>query len=179
MDNIRLKLSPPWITYVNEITALFGNDPDIHITYYNENPQVKLFVDNDEKATALAFLLPETKEIGNITLKITIIPANNFVNEVDFGSLSNKQIFDIAFNNNPVYAYSKEVVGFFSNILTYIIFKNRVVQFFNDNLNDIHGLISTLYENLAREVFEDANLNGVFFNTDIEEKVYGVPTEWP
>jgi len=29
MTNIKLKLSPPWVTYVNEIKALFENDPDI------------------------------------------------------------------------------------------------------------------------------------------------------
>lgn len=32
MNNIiKLKLSPPWITYVNELKALFEPDPDIEI----------------------------------------------------------------------------------------------------------------------------------------------------
>ena len=39
--------------------------------------------------------------------------------------------------------------GYWFVDITYVIFKNCVVQFFNDNLNDAHGLISTLYQNIA------------------------------
>ena len=179
MENVRLKLAPPWITYANKLTALFGNDPDIKVVYDNDNVEVKLFVEKPEKAMALSILLPTEKQIGNVTLKVTIIPANDKYLTEDLGSFTNKEIFDMAFDRNPVYAYAKEVIGFYNYILTYVVFKNRVVQFFNDNLNDIHGLISTLYQDIACEVFEDAKLNSVFYNTDIEEKV-GMPLgEWP
>ena len=64
--------------------------------------------------------------------------------------------------------------------MTYVVFKNCVVQFFNDNLNDCHGLISTLYQDIAAEIFEDANLNGVYYNTDVERGALGMPLgEWP
>ena len=177
MAEIKLKLAPPWITYVNKIQALFGNDPDIKIVYDNDEVEVKLFIEDSNKATAISQLLPSEKEIGNVKLKITIIPANGA--ELNDIKMSNKQLFDFAFNRSPVYAKAVEIIGVFNNPMTYVVFKNKVVQFFNDNLADIHGLVSTLYQDIAYELFEDANLRGVFYNTDIEEKV-GMPLgEWP
>jgi len=177
MGKVRLKLSPPWITYVNKVEALFGADPDIKVVYDNDNVELKLYVDNAEKASAINYLLPPAKQIGNVMLKVTVIPAND--ESAELGKITVKQLFDYAFDRNPVYAFTKEVSGFFSNVLVYVVFKNRVVQFFNDNLDDIHGLISTLYQDIAEEIFEDAGLGGVFYNTDIEEKV-GMPLgEWP
>jgi hypothetical protein len=69
-------------------------------------------------------------------------------------------------------------VWFFS--ATYVVFKNCVVQFFNDNLNDCHGIISTLYQDIAAEIFEDADLHNVYYNTDVERGQLGMPLgEWP
>lgn len=175
--DIRLKLSPPWITYVNEIKAMFGNDPEISIVYDNEEVAVRLYVDNAKKAEAIAMLLPEEAWFGNVCLGINVIPANG----KDFEALekiTNDIVFSIAFENNPVFAYSKTITGILSNNITYVVFKNRVVQFFNDNLNDIYGNVSTLYEDIARELFEDTVLQGVFYCTDIEEKV-GMINNWP
>ena len=183
VKDVRLRLSPPWVTYANKIKAMFQNDPEIKIEY-NKLPEIKLYVSNERKAVAIYLLLPTHKDIGNITLNITVIPPNDdvesLVNNEDFDSI--KELFDVAFDSNPVYAYSKEIIGVFSNPFVYVVFKNKVVQFFNDNLNDIHGLISTLYEDIARELFTNEetyfDVGCVFYNTDIEEKVYGMPTNW-
>jgi hypothetical protein len=29
MTDIRMKISPPWITYVNEVNCLFEHDPEV------------------------------------------------------------------------------------------------------------------------------------------------------
>ena len=181
MQDVRCKLAPPWITYVNQVIALFGNDPEIKIVYDEDEIQLKIYVDNPEKAFALEYLLPEEKEFGNIILEIMIIPSNDFEGDDEEEiCLSAKELFDIAFENNPAYAFSKEIKGIFNVTLTYVVFKNKVVQFFNDNLNDIHGLMSTLYQDIAKELFEDSGLYNVYYNTDIEEKVFGMPLgEWP
>ena len=60
----------------------------------------------------------------------------------------------------------------------YVIFANKVVQYFNDSLSDAHGVCSTLYQDIARDVFGDDC--GVYFCTDLEEKSTGAPLgEWP
>ena len=51
-----------------------------------------------------------------------------------------------------------------TNPFVYVMFKPEVVQYWDDNLGDPHGNISTLAQEIARDVFEDGN--GVYFSTD-------------
>ena len=185
MKEARLKLSPPWITYINKLQALFDPDPLIafNVDLNNEDgPIVTLAMTNGDKAAALVKLLPTEKVFGNITLRVT----------VECPTMSNRafvtktELFETAFKGNPAFAYAlcpaEDGYNYFT--ATYVVFKNCVVQFFNDNLNDCHGVISTLYEDIAEEIFEDAGLDGVYYNTDIEVGALGKPLgkplgEWP
>lgn len=187
MTDVRLKKSPPWITYVNQLSVLFGEDPEITIEYNNDIYRVELFVDNEDKAEALSRLLPVEKVFGNVILSIAIIPTNitfdseeNNATDFDAIALSYKDLFDTAFNNNPVYCESVTMSSvFISNAITYVVFKNKVVQFFNDNLNDLHGNISTLYQEIASDLFRDTDLMGVYYCTEVEGDVGKPLGEWP
>jgi len=176
MNDVRLKLSPPWVTYINKLEALFDGDPQIAFNIDYDNMTVALAGNNGEKNAALQRLLPTEKQFGNITLKVIV---DGPIANIAFPT--QKDLFDCAFKGNPAYAYSVtpgDEVWFFN--MTYVVFKNCVVQFFNDNLNDCHGLLSTLYQDIAAEIFEDANLINVHYNTDIEVGKLGMPLgEWP
>ena len=153
------KMAPPWIQYVNALTALLEPDPDIKISYDNDEHIVKLYVEGTDKANALTELLPDEKEFGNVTLKINVVPANV--------ATTKGALIEQALDGNPAFVYAETIQGPMSNPMTFVVFDREVVQYYNDNLGDIHGLRSTLYEELAREIFEDHE--GVFFCTDIEE----------
>lgn len=179
MTKARFKLSPPWIEYINKLEALFDGDPQIafNVGQTETGPSVVIACNNGDKVAALQKLLPSEKKFGNVTLFIGIdgTPSNR-------AFPTPKELFDVAFKGNPAYAYSvapaEEGYWFFG--VTYVVFKNCVVQFFNDNLNDCHGLTSTLYQEIAAEIFEDAGLNGVYYNTDVEVGKLGMPLgEWP
>ena len=71
-----LGLSSPWINFAREINAFFKEDPEVKVTYNDEENIVKLYVNSDEKADALSALLPMEKEFGNVKLNIEVIPAN-------------------------------------------------------------------------------------------------------
>ena len=176
MNDVRLKISPPWVTYMNKLQALFDGDPQIAFNIDYDNLTVALAGNNGEKNAAIQRLLPAKKQFGNVTLHIIV---DGPIANITFPT--QKDLFDTAFKGNPAYAYSVtpgDEVWFFA--MTYVVFKNCVVQFFNDNLNDCHGLISTLYQDIAAEIFEDANLNGVYYNTDVEVGKLGAPLgEWP
>ena len=75
MISTPVKLSPPWITLLIRLKVFFEQDPEIKIEYINDPPTVKLFVENEKKAEALAALLPYQINVG-FTLKIIVIPAN-------------------------------------------------------------------------------------------------------
>lgn len=151
------KLSPPWITYVNEMKALFGKDPEIKIEYDEENNNVKLFVDNQNKADALTAMLPAVKEFGNVKLMITVIPANT---ETNFGS-----VITVAFRGNPAFSDLIDVVTPFGDV-TYAMFARDIVQFYNDQMDDPYGNKTMLYQDIAKDVFGE--LPGCFFCTDVK-----------
>ncbi len=163
----KIKLSPPWMTFYREMEALFGGDPEIEVKYDEGVDAVKLYVDNTEKAEALSKILPRKKEFGNVTVAIEVIPSNE--TEMDVAGL-----FRQAFDGNPALSYIATIRGPFANPLDYVVFQNKVVQFFNDDIGDINGLKSTLYQEIARDVFE--GVSGIFFCTDTEENP-GKPLE--
>lgn len=180
MKDVRLKLSPPWITHIHEIQALFDGDPQIACNIGVDTggePTIALACNNGDKVAALQQILPTEIMFGNIPLHIIVdgIPSNRtFRNK--------KELFEVAFAKNPAFAYAVAPAedGYAWFDMVYVVFKNCVVQFFNDNLNDCHGIVSTLYEDIARDILTGDAVQGVYFNTDVEVGKLGKPLgEWP
>ena len=180
---IRTKLVPPWATFVNEIQALFGDDPDIGITYDPDSYMVKMFVEDQNKAEALSYILPTNRTFGNIELTIVIIPANG--EKIELTNLIDEHpanIFETAFKGNPTFSRTVVIHGLFNNDITYVVFKKEVVQFFNDNLNDVNGNVSTLYQEIAHDLFSNEAyiLRGVCYCTEaVSDKLAKPLGEWP
>lgn len=179
MSYARLKILPPWSLTINKFIALFDGDPQIacNTDYSSGSPAIILACNNGDKVTALRLLLPDEIPYGNVTMKVVVdgTPSNRTFK-------SKVELFDAAFAGNPAYAYSicpaEEGYQWFGT--TYVVFKNTVVQYFADNLNDCHGIISTLYQNIAEDLLTGEAVTGVFFNTDVERGSLGKPLgEWP
>ena len=169
----RLKLSPPWVTYLNMLTALFDGDPEIAINYDDNKRSIVLATNNGDKGAALLKVLPSKKEFGNVVVTVGVDgPISNRA------FTSNEELMNTLFAKNPAFSFCKAIEGIITSF-TYVVFKNTVVQFFNDNLNDIYGNMCTLYQDIAAEVFADAKLTGVVYNTDVERKVGKPLGEWP
>jgi len=179
MADVRLKISPPWVTYINKVQALFDGDPQIvcNVNYGSNHPSIVLACNNGDKVTALQQILPTEVTFGGITLEISVdgVPSNRVF-------ISKKELFETAFYKNPAFAYAASPAddGYAWFSMTYVVFKNCVVQFFNDNLNDCHGIVSTLYQDIADEILTGEAVQGVYFNTDVEHGQLGMPLgEWP
>lgn len=174
----RIKLAPPWVIYYNKVEELFKEDPGVRVLYDEEDYTIKLYVEDSAKANALTTLLPGKQTFGNIEQKIEVIPANSVpVN-------APRNIYGAAFDGNKALSYIQEVDGIFKNKITYVVFKNKVVQYYSDDLSDVNGLTSTLYQEIAKEVF--GHKDGVFFCTDVpapesrKTTSFGKPLgEWP
>ena len=169
----KLNLSPPWVVYYRKLSAFFKEDPEVRITYDEIEQEIKLYVDNAEKAVALEKLLPHEQNFGNVTLYITIVPANKTTfDSVKAGNSTNlNDIIQICINNKAVVGV-KVVDGIMTNRMTFVIFRKEVVQWFSDDISDYHGIHSTLYQDLAKEIF--GNIDGVFFCTDNEMNIENV-----
>lgn len=155
-----LAKSSPWVTYYKEVDALFKKDKEVLVVFDEENIELKIYVDNQEKASAIQYLIPNEKNFGNVILKIKVIPSNG----KQLRDVRTTNIVDIASDafrgNNAVFAVT-DVRAVFD--LVYVIFRKEVVQYFDDNIGDINGNCSTLYEVIARDVFNDV---GIKYCTD-------------
>ena len=179
MNNIRLKILPPWTVTIRKLEALFDGDPQIacNCNFGGSEPSIVLACNNGDKVAALQKILPEEVDFGNVKLKIAVdgVPSNKaFTSKVE--------LFETAFKGNPAFAYAvcPAEEGYMWIGTTYVVFKNCVVQFAADNLNDCHGIISTLYQNIAEELLTGDATAGVFYNTDVERANLGMPLgEWP
>lgn len=167
----KIKMVSPWIEYYRKVEALFEKDPNVKVVFDDEAKTLKLFVKGDAKYEALTALLPQEKVFGNVTVKTVVIPSNEGVTKID--------LFRDAFSGNDAVNNIVDLTGVFTNPLSYIIFEKEVVQYWNDDLSDAHGICSTLYQDLAKDIF--GSTEGVFFCTDVDyEGSIGKPLgEWP
>ena len=156
----KLVLSAPWYIYIREIKALFEKDPEIKIVFDEDNLEVKLYVDNPAKADALTQILAPEKIFGSISVKVTVIPANKL-------KMGNGTLYAAAFEGNPIFSHSSEFQGLYNQPITYVVFKKEVVQYFSDNLSDEHGITSTLYQDIAKDVIAK---DGIYFCTDVDNE---------
>lgn len=152
-----LKPTAPWVTFYRELNELFRRDMDIDIIYDEENNIIKMYVGDPVKADALQKLLPTEKSFWDVTLKIDVVPANKL-------SVTSPASYTAAFLNNPAVDEIKTVNNGRGKF-TYIIFENRVVQYFNDDISDLNGLSSTLYQDIAKRIF--GNVDGIYFCTNL------------
>ena len=149
-----IKKSAPWITYYKEVNALFEFDDDVFVVFDEGSCVLNIYVEDEAKASAIQYLMPTEKEFGNITLVIRVTPSNkgNYM-----ANASNPlSVATDAFRDNDAVVAVTDISDVFP--LVYVIFKKKVVQYFDDNLGDINGNCSTLYETMAKNVFSDVGI---------------------
>ena len=144
-----LELSSPWVDHFKKLKTLFKYDDEVHVKLDSEEGShviIKLLVDNARKADALSKIIEPEKTFGNITAFIEVVPAND--------SETIEELFTEAFRDNEVFSYAQTVDTVFG-IANYVVFDDVVAQYFNDNVFDIHGNTSTLYQEIAKDVFRE------------------------
>lgn len=164
--------SAPWVIYYREVQALFAKDGNIRVFLNEEKHELDIYVDGQAKADALTKLFPTEKIFGNVTLKVKVIPSNDEgegrgrVNTYRNSSVNHSDIFMtfcVAFSGNTALDFVEEATVPGGMKVCYVVFMKDVVQFFSDDLTDYFGMTSTLYQNIAKDVFKEDL--GVFYST--------------
>lgn len=171
----KLGLSAPWEIYYKEINELFRRDREISVIFDDDEFKILLYVDNQRKAEIIEKVLPAEVDFGR-KLSIIVVPSNsNVPYDEDYCD------WDILFDGNDACSYVYKVGNIAGFNAIYVVFENRVVQYYTDNLGDINGFESTLYQNIARKILKADP--GVFFCTDVkvgEDATVGAPlVQWP
>ena len=174
----KLQLVSPWINFYHEVNAFFRYDHDVTVIFDEEETEVKLYVNGNEKAEALSELLPDIRKFGNVTLKITVIPVIGqtivhatvlhpvTISRGGYSSSSMTEMesqFVMALRGNPICSFT-DSVDLQTNRIIYVVFRNEVVQYYNDDLGDYYGQCSTLYQTIAADIFKP--IDGVHYCTD-------------
>ena len=155
--NNQMKITSPWITYVNQVKCLFADDADALVEYNDDKKNLVLKVFDPHRADALTKLLPIRKDFGGVTLHISVVPANK--ETPSFAELVEK-----AMDGNPHFSQLIKVPMQDGKTFNYLMFEPEVAQYWNDNLADPNGNVSTVYADLAQDVF--GVVPGTFFATD-------------
>lgn len=169
----KLNLIAPWNEYYEELNAFFKDDPDVTVLYDEEEKNIKVLVQETIKAEALTHLLKDEVEFGGIKLTVTVVPANEVTKGVkklvtNIGNNENYgEMFERALVNNGAFAFTYTIDNVMGFNAVYVVFKKKVIQYYNDNLGDLNGMKSTLAEYIARDIF--TTHNGVFFCTDVKD----------
>lgn len=168
----KLKLTSPWHTYYNELKAFFREDPEVTVLFDEDNMEIKLLVRDGEKAEALSGILNLHKEFGDTNLTVAIVPANQPTSaamkylEAITTNENYEMLYVYALSGNDEFSEAYKIEGALGYDAVYVVFKKNVIQYYTDNLGDLHGVKSTLMENIARDIF--VQHPGVFFCTEVE-----------
>lgn len=165
---LKLAIEAPWYTFNKMVKAMFSDDTDIVVgDIYETDGETDYAFDIEvrkhKKFVALDRLLPGVKTFGNVTLGIVLFDEENdeTQNTVD--------LFKTVFTNNPIVANIATKSDPAGREYAYVLFRNEVIQFFDDDISDYNGNWSGLAEDIAREVFAE-NSRGVNFCTAPKDK---------
>lgn len=151
-----LNLVAPWIDFYRKVEAMFKNDQEVTVIFDQDNYKLQVYVDNEDKAKAIEYLLLPEEYFGDTHVVVEVIPANNYkpLRSINVSNMNLVDIFNNAFSSNKAFIETEELwLGGFHRI--YVVFKKEVVQYFNDSLGDVNGLCSTLYQEIAKDIFLD------------------------
>ncbi|EEK50997.1 hypothetical protein FO497_28605 [Bacillus cereus ATCC 10876] len=161
-ENVQAQLSPPWITYFNELKNSIGADPTVTVgplIPVGGNYIILVHALSNEKARALATLLKSFVQFGNVS--VTVIVTNN-ENEIvnpfpcPLDAFEIAHLFQVALENNP---YFEQVVvqpqfpgG--PNVV-FPVFAAEVIQVFNDDISNLCQTFTGVAANVFRDVMND------------------------
>lgn len=170
-----VNLSAPWIEHYRKLQVMFKHDECVSVVYDAANMKCDLYVDGEDKANALLNLLKPVVEFGNIALSVIVHPSNAltemnvprrrlYAPSYYATSRTYDEIHYRAFECNTAMNSVEYAYGPGGEVFTYVIFANEVVQYFADDASDYFGLKSTLYEDIARDIFIEEP--GVYYCTN-------------
>lgn len=161
-----LSVSAPWYTYYRMVTEMFKLDPNVYVTFKpakDDNEYNKLIIrvcGDNEKAEAIASIFPIKVVFGSVYVDVIVLPSNG-VGMVGSRVKSNidkfgqTNAFIVAFKGNDIVdqVLVKNDTAGLSH--TYVAFKPRIAQFYNDERWDLYGYKSILFADAAKEIFRD------------------------
>ena len=157
------KMQAPWVVYTKFVKVLFEYDPDVIVGDWEHTPdndvyKLEILVKGSDKAASIAEVLPEREEFGNVTLEIEVVPDND-------DELTMADHLRRAFAGNPALVDVMEVpVVPGGPSMAFALFAPEVLQIECDNAASPYGIVTTTYEDVAKDVLD---VDGVMIASDV------------
>lgn len=145
--HIQPQLSPPWITYFNELRNSVGADPTVTVGPLiptDGNFIILVQTTDFEKAITLATLLKPTVQFGNVTIIVSVI-GDGIVNPIPY-PLDAFELAQVVVQ--PQFSGGANVV--------FSVFSAEVIQFFNDDISNLCQTFTEVAAKVFRDVMNDA-----------------------
>lgn len=168
-----LKYITPWSDFTLMTEAMFKGDPDVRVDFIDTKKGMKLYVKGDAKADAISKIMVKEKKIGNIGIKVHVVPANGTKRgkaKKTAANLDKLEVFKVALDGNAAFTQAVVKKSDFGIPLNYVEFVPKVVQFYNDERSDLNGNFNTLYQTIAREIFDEDFSDDINFCTAMVEQ---------
>ena len=163
-DKAGLNLSPPWYTHQKMLEKMFELDESVSVgpivTDDNDMPSLVVFVADHHKAAALSRML-KSPDYGNVHLTVTVQDTAE-EHETD------AELVKTALSYNRIVKDIVTQCDQTNTPHTYVVFQPDVCQFMNDDTSDYMGNYNALFEDVARELFND-NIQVQYCTADLRE----------
>ena len=173
----RLNLTAPWVEHYNKLKAFFEKDRYVTVVIDEEDVvadgihKIKMVCSDPERGKGYALDQVLRKDLPYTTVEVLYRDKDPEIDAVRFKTvMSDGYLEQLSFVLRGNEALEGVRVKYLPGIspeegFKYVIFKKEVVQYYADDLSDYYGHHSTLYEILARDIFETPP-PGVFFCTE-------------
>ncbi|KGX91741.1 hypothetical protein, partial [Pontibacillus marinus] len=170
------ELSPPQVTYFNQLKYSIGNDPFLTVIDLYELPKnagylIPIWIRNEEKARALATILETQREIGNIPIYVVVLFDGNIAEPYDVSKFNARDISKLvedALETNRYFLFSKVAFVVPGTVAVYPVFTKSVTQFYNEDLSDLYRNYNEVAAEVFKEVFQE-KINGIDLDPSTEE----------
>ena len=159
MKDTKLGLSAPWVTYQGMVATLFKDDPDITVSYLdNDEKSFTVSTSNADKFMLLNKYLKPSADFGGVTVKVNLEYTGT--DPIKRGIADDMKKL---FAGNSILEDVMEADTPFGD-MTYLLFKRDAVGFYNDNLTNPWGNSNYLACDVAKAVLNP--MTGVNFTTN-------------
>lgn len=167
-----MMLSPPWYTFHNLLVAALGADPEVKVSELKQHGatySMNVMTPNKAKSQALAAVLVQVKQMGNITVQVSVPPPNHEVSpEANLTPTQFAEQLNTALKGNPYFMRTevRPLVPGRPDAVVFPIFAAKVVQFFNDDLSDYYQNANILAADAFRQILLVKGNMGPYCSTE-------------
>lgn len=148
------QVSAPWYTVHRKLKKLFKGDPEVKVSPLDgsvkeEDGKYTVYIscNNAEKLSAIEKLIKTEYDFGGVRMNIKFTAKDGDTEDWE-------KILKTAFTGNTNVTSIVAVPDLFDEYY-YVIFEDKVVQFYNDEMWDCYGNWNGLYTDIAKDVFKD------------------------